>query len=40
MSEQKKNDLTKEFRLKITQKNIDGMWFFNSPEKGTWNAES
>lgn len=39
MNKQKENDLTKEFRLKMNQKNIDGIKFFNSSEKGSWNAE-
>lgn len=38
MNEQKENDLTKEFSLKINQKNIDGICFFNYSEKGSWNA--
>lgn len=36
MSKQKENDLTKELRLKITQKNIDDMYGFLIPQrKGT-----
>lgn len=34
MSKQKENDLTKEFRLKINQKNIDGICFLIPQRKG------